>query len=402
MTGTITTRRKHTAAEEGIHLIRLDLGRNEAGKRVRHVETFRGPKKLAQQRLRDLLKDHDTGRWTEPSARPLREFLNQWLEVAVKARVTKKTVEDYRTMLRLYVLPSLGSIALNRITPIVVQRLYQELSEGGEGAAGRKGTWPPLSAVTVRKVHTCLHQAMRQAVKWRMLAYPPTEDVALPRAPRDRKVRALSKAQIDAFLTAASTDRWAVLWLLCVHSGCRPEELFGLTWGAVLWNQSAIAIEQVLVRPRQTKGGPSWWLDAPKTKCSRRVVTLPLPVMRALEKHRLKQNEEKAFFGADYQDRGFVFACQHGQPANHNRVVRQHFKPILVKAGLPPETRLYDLRHSHASLHLAYGTDAKTVSERMGHASVAFTLDTYVHLVEDQQKEAAKRMEALFYGESAG
>ncbi|MCE7872956.1 site-specific integrase [bacterium CPR1] len=236
----------------------------------------------------------------------------------------------------------------------------------------------------------------------RMLAYPPSADVDPPRMPRERKVRALSKAQLEAFLAAAAGDRWQALWMLAVQSGCRPEEILGLKWHRVLWDHSAISIEEVLIRPRKRNGGAAWWLDAPKTRNSRRIVTLPLPVMRALEKHRLKQNEEKAFYGAEYCDHGFVFASRKGEPVRDQRLSSEFFKAVLEKAGLPASTRLYDLRHSHASMMLAHGMDAKVVSERMGHSSVAFTLDVYVHLVEDQQKQAAQLLDRLFYGASAG
>lgn len=398
MTGSITKR----PGAKGVYVLRLDLGRDEKGKRVRHVETFHGTRKQANTRLRVLLQAHDTGRWTEPSCQSLREYLTQWLEVAAKPTVSAKTLEGYQKLLSIYVHPKLGNLALNKLTPLAIQGLYRELADGGQNAAGRKGTWSPLASTSIRKVHVVLHRALKQAVRWRLLAYPPTADVEPPRLSRESKIRALSKAELDRFLAAAKEDRWATLWLLFVHSGCRPEELLGLLWDRVLWDHSAIQVDQVLVRPRVVGKGAKWSLEPPKTKRSKRLVTLPLPVMRALEKHRLKQNEEKAFFGAEYHDQGFVFAGQAGQPLQHNLIVLRHFKPCLEAAGLPKATRLYDLRHSHASVLLAHGEDAKTVSERLGHSSVAFTLDVYCHLVEDQQKGAARRLESLFFSESTG
>lgn len=381
MKGRIRNRGKQT------YELRFDLGKDAAtGKRLRASETFHGSKEDAETRLREILQQFETGRVVKPTSTTLATYLERWLKVAAGPRVSIRTAEDYAENLRRYVMPILGNVALKRLTPLMIQELYQRMLSG-------ELTGRVLLPGTVRRLHVILHSALTQACKWRELAYAPTEDVELPAARRRTVIRALNLVQLEGFLLAARDDRWAALWFCLVFSGCRPEELLGLRWARVLWDHSSIQIEEVLVRSRQVREGPPWRLEPPKTTRSRRTIPLPkIPVMSLLKGHQARQNEEKAFFGQDYADHGFVFAGQRGEPVTHSNIVNRYFKPLLKKAGLPASTRLYDLRHSHASQLLAQGENVKVVADRLGHASTAFTMDTYVQLVQDEQKSASERM----------
>lgn len=85
-----------------------------------------------------------------------------------------------------------------------------------------------------------------------------------------------------------------------------------------------------------------------------------------------------------------------GKPLDGRHIIRAWFRPLLVKAGLPP-TRIHDLRHSYASIALARGLHPKVVQEALGHSTIAVTLDLHSHVVPSLQREAAKEMaEALF------
>lgn len=389
MKGYIETRRK------GVYVLRFDLGKDpETGKRRRPSEMFRGKKEDAEARLREILTQFETGRRVEPSSKTLWTYLEKWLEVAVRPSVSQRTAEDWAENLRRYVRATLGDIQLKRLTPMLIQEVYQRMLSGD--LTGRA-----LKPNTVRKLHVILHKALRQACKWRELAYAPTEDVEVPRGRRAQAARALNQEQLEAFVDKALSDRWAALWLVLVFGGCRPEEVLGLRWPRVLFDHSALQIEEVLVRSRKAaQDAPAWRLEPPKTARSRRTVPLPLPVMRALHHHRAAQEEEKRFF-ADYRDQDFVFATHTGEPLTHANLVNRYFKPLVKAAGLPPATRLYDLRHSHATQLLAQGENVKIVSARMGHSSTAFTMDTYVQLVENEQQAASDRMAERFFGKKA-
>ncbi len=102
--------------------------------------------------------------------------------------------------------------------------------------------------------------------------------------------------------------------------------------------------------------------------------------------------------GAGWHDHGLVFAAEDGEPLHASNLTARHFKPALKAAGLPQEVRLYDLRHTCATLLLLAGVNPKIVAERLGHASVTLTLDTYSHVLPTMQEEAAGRLEAMLYG----
>lgn len=131
---------------------------------------------------------------------------------------------------------------------------------------------------------------------------------------------------------------------------------------------------------------------------SHRAAVLPLPasVLDELKAHRKKQLEECLKLGQAYQNNDFVFATEIGSPLLPSNLTRRHFKPILKKAELS-EIRLYDLRHTCATLLLLAGVNPKFVSERLGHATIALTLDTYSHVLPSMQKSATEQLEQMLY-----
>lgn len=220
-----------------------------------------------------------------------------------------------------------------------------------------------------------------------LLVRNPADLTEPPRLAR-REMKALSPAEAEAFLAAAQTDRWNALWLLLVTSGLRPGEALGLKWPDLARNR--VQVQRVLVPG--SKG--SWRLEEPKTDRSRRVVVLPDSVARTLQTHRRQQAEEKLLAGQAYEDHGFVFATPTGTPPSYRGLVLSHFNRIMQRAGLAPR-RVYDLRHTAATLLLVLGEHPKVVSERLGHSSVTITLDTYSHVLPDMQERAAAKLESL-------
>jgi integrase len=105
--------------------------------------------------------------------------------------------------------------------------------------------------------------------------------------------------------------------------------------------------------------------------------------------------------GPDYKNLDLVFATGEGQPLIRLNVVQKHFKPILERARLPATLRLYDLRHSCATLLLAANENPKVVSERLGHASITLTMDTYSHVMPDMQQGASDKLEQMLFTKTA-
>lgn len=202
-------------------------------------------------------------------------------------------------------------------------------------------------------------------------------------------MRALDRTQLARPLAVAeaSANRWTALWSLLANSGLRPSEALGLKWSDV--GSDRVRVAQVLVMG--LKGG-GWTLTEPKTRGSRRTVTLPALTMNALAWHRTRQEAEKLAAGDQYKDAGFVFAGQLGQPLDLKNTTSRHFRPLLARANVPT-IRVYDLRHTHATLMLSAGVPVKVVSERLGHASAVMTLNVYA-VLSGQQEDAVSRLQA--------
>ncbi len=362
-------------------LARAFLGRGADGKRRYHSRVLRGSKKDAQRYLNKVHREIDLGEFVEPSDQPLRDYLSEWVESTLAARVTDKSRSDYESLIRLYIEPALGDRRLSQLTSAEIQRVYNSLIERG------------LSARTVRYTHSVLHSALEQAVKWGLLSRNPAKLIDLPRQ-QTKEMQVLSVEEVGRFLRAARQDRWYALWELLVTTGLRPGEALALKWSDIDLADGRIHVQRCLVRPPRS----GWSLKEPKTARGRRTVTLPPAVSRTLRKHRTEQLEERLHAGSQYEDRDFVFTTTNGSPLDWKVLVRRHFKRIVQTAGVPP-IRPYDLRHTCATLLLAAGENVKVVSERLGHASAALTLDVYSHVLPDMQQRAADRLESILFSD---
>jgi len=188
-------------------------------------------------------------------------------------------------------------------------------------------------------------------------------------------------------LKAARTDKWHVIFAFALETGLRPEEYLGLTWQDFNLDSGEITVQRTLV---WRKGG-EWYFSQPKTARSDRLIVISESLRVLLVEHRRKQLEER-LKATNYDDYGFVFALGDGRPVLHRTLDRRHFKPILERAELPASTRIYDLRHSCATLMIANGERARTVADRLGHADPAFTLRTYVDSDANQQRAASEKL----------
>jgi integrase len=299
--------------------------------------------------------------------------LDHWLKTAVRPKVRAKTYGDYAAMLRRYIRPAIGTKILASLSPLEIQAVYQVMID-------RK-----LSARTVRYAHAVLRAAMRQAIRWQLLLNDPTQGVELPRE-QCREMSVLTTEQARSFLRTASHSPQQCLFALALTTGMRPSEYLALCWRDIDWGRGTISVVRTL-----HKNEGQWIFSDTKRVRSRRVVKLQRWVLDLLRKLKAGADERGAACGSIFAE--LIFTSARGEPINEEYLVKKHFKPLLREAGLP-NIRLYDLRHTSATLALAVGVAPKVVSEQLGHASAAFTLDTYSHVLPHMQEEAAAKMEA--------
>jgi integrase len=362
-------------------VVRIFMGRDANGKRRYLNKTIKGSKKDADTYLSTTVTAISTGTFVEPSPITVKDYLNKWLDTAARPRVTERTFDSYSDLISRYVNEELGNRKLSDLRPLHIQKLYAEMQER------------ELSARTVRYLHAVLSSALKQAVRWGMLTRNPAELINLPRQVR-KEMKALSPKEATEFLKAAAKDRWGVLFAFALATGMRPEEYLGLQWKDLDLDKGFVMVRRAIIW-RAIGGG--WHFGEPKTARSRRSIPLPASTQQALKEHRRTQAEERLKAGASYQQHDLVFATSEGSPLMPRNLKRRHFRPILKTAKLPDDFRLYDLRHSCATLLLAAGENPKVVSERLGHASITLTLDVYSHVLPTMQQAAAERLEKILY-----
>lgn len=272
----------------------------------------------------------------------------------------------------------MGNIAIEDITPLYIEGLLSQMREKG------------LSSRTIGYTLRVLKMALRRARDWGMLNRDPSENVKPPKLRATVKIHPMDAEELYDFLNAAVGHRREALFRIAVDSGMRPEEYLALKWTSVDLAKAVVRVDQVLVRPRN---GGGWSLQTPKTAGSRRPIPITPETVELLSRHLRLQNEERLKQGAKYKAQGFVFASPEGDPLHLSNLSGREFKRLLVKAGLDPaQFRLYDLRHTMATLLLAANVHPKIVSERLGHSKIALTLDTYSHVLPSMQQTATDEL----------
>ncbi len=374
MTGQIVKRGENT------WYIRIFLGRDANGKRKYFNKTIHGTKKEAQKFLTAKTREKDLGVFVEPAAMPLNEFLDRWLSDVAKNKLRARTFDNYESLLNSHIRAKLGAKRLSDIQSYEVQKLYNDMKKAG------------YSPKTIRHAHNVLSSALKQAVKWKMLMQNPCDICELPRSEK-AEMMYFTPEETTKFLGAAKDDKYFPAFLLAIETGMRPEEYLGLQWKDIDFDNKALSVRRALV----VKKGGGFIFTEPKTKKSRRSIPISNSLIDALKTHRRNQLEERMKLGASYQTFDLVFASEIGTPLLHGNLLRRHFKPIRDKANLP-KIRLYDLRHTTATLLLSAGENPKVVSERLGHASIVLTLDTYSHVLPSMQRTATDKLEKMMFG----
>lgn len=385
---------------------------------------------------RKAMQQTEEGRHVKPSRRTVGVYLtDEWLP-AIKSSTASTTWGNWKTYAKSYVVPKLGKVKLQALTAPQLQALYDFLLEHGRikvdlstamyeawkslrqsgkeptarqvaNAAGAtvnaalkacrrfregfvpKGKSPGLEPKTVRNVHTMVHAALANAVRWRYVLENVAEQVKPPRV-RRRKPTVWTAAQMRKFLKFISTDRFYALYLLAATTGLRRAEVCGLRWPAIDLDQATLTVEPdtlVVVNGRAEDSDG-------KTDNAPRLLSLDRVTVRALREWREAQRSERVFFDRDYEGSDRVFTWENGRDVNPD-VIRQRFNRLSERCGLP-HIRLYDIRHTYATTALKSGVNPKIVSTRLGHASVAFTLDVYSHALPGMDRDAAHEIASMF------
>lgn len=336
----------------------------------------------ARDRLDDVRRRarRDPGQTAKPS-NTVEAFLTGWLE-RNRRQVRPSTWLSRKGHIGNHIIPALGRKRLDRLTPADVEGMTADLVKQG------------LSPRTAGHVRVTLRTALRDAQRD---GQAHQNAAALARAPRVEHVEmnVLDAEQTRLLLMTTREDRWGPLWALLAGSGMRIGEAMALTWDDLDFNSGSVAISKswAKVAPK------TWALSEPKTARSRRTIPIPATVMRALRELYDRQEAERELAGDAWQrnpEGQPLFVDQYGR-----RPGVSHFSLALHKAlraaGLP-RVRVHDLRHSYASTLLAQGIPLLTVSRMLGHSTITITANTYSHVSDGLQRDAADALEVALAG----
>ena len=309
-------------------------------------------------------------------------YFKEWLETYKKPHVKPITYSVQERNVRLNIIPRWGNYRLKDITRKEYQQWINELREH-------------YSEGTVRRIHSIMSSALDDAVhEFNILLENPAKKIKIPKdSEKKERVSYFTKEELDKFLNELKRPQkhakykhsiqYYVLFSLLARTGLRIGEALALTWDDIDLDKGTLSIDKTLVYPLNSTP----YLSTPKSKMSIRTIKLDNQTLKIMKKHRINQKEMYLRY-ENYKpsDKNLVFHQHDGRWLRTN-VVREYFKTVCKRAGVPVLSP-HALRHTHAVHLLEAGANIKYVSERLGHASIKITADTYLHITQKIEDDA--------------
>ncbi len=334
---------------------------------VKRRAVYGKSRKEVRAKLTEAIADRDKGLVFDSGNLSVAEYLNRWLD-AVQNTVGERTWKRHESIVRLHIKPSLGSTKLAALNPLHVQSLYRAKSR------------TRLAPGSVKRIHTTLHKAMRQAVRWQLIPRNPCDSVDAPKGYRG-EIKPLDRDQVRILLDTAerTQPRLYALYVLGVTTGLRQSELLSLQWSDV-----DLGVGRLTVKRSVFKGK----VNTPKTARGSRTVILTRLAVDALIRHKSEHKTSETW----------VFSTKNGTTLDCGNFHRDHWRRLLDDAGLPCVSFHAGTRHTCATLLLGQGVHPKLVADLLGHASIKTTLNIYSSVMPSMQDGVADAIEDALKG----
>lgn len=389
--GSIRMRRR------GVWEARYTVGVDPGTKKQIQRSIYGKSRDEVRKRLNRIHSELDTGIYVDPVTLTVSEWANVWLN-EYNNGVKETTKEQYLYQVVEHINPAIGALKLSAVSAPMIQKMYNDVMKPHKAYRKSKGgktvrkVVPGISAKSVKNLHGVCHKMFAKAVLLHYIHTNPCDACELPRQVK-HDIRPIEGKHFSDFLAEIKNDKFGDLFFVDVFTGMRQGEILGLTWDCVDFAAGTITVKQQLQQIRKRGGASEYKILPPKNDKTR--VLQPAPdVMKVLDKIRKQQAEYKLASGRTWEnEKNLVFVNETGGHLIDNTVLK-HLKAIVTKIGIP-ETRFHDLRHTYATNAIRIGDPIKTVSENLGHATVAFTLDIYGHVTPQMKQDSADRMQRL-------
>ncbi len=361
----------------------------DAGEQQRSKGGFLS-RRAALDHLTTVISSKQDAMYVAPIKATFGEYLTRsWLP-AQRQRLRVSTFDDYSMRIRRHIVPALGHLPLQEISATHIDRFYADLLDHGSARGGG------LSAKSVRNVHIIIRKALADATRKRLVARNVAIDADAPRIPSrgDSELTTWTPADLRTFLQGIKEHHLSPAFLLSASTGMRRGEVLGLRWEDIDLDGRTVSVRRTILNVRYviTPGEP-------KTARGRRTISLDPATVAVLRAYRASQATKRLQLGLGGSQPDLVFFKPDGGPI-HPDLFTKTFDRTVKRLGLR-RVRLHDLRHTYATLALRAGVDAKTVSARLGHSTVAFTLDVYTKAVPQLDREAAAQVATLIFGDGS-
>lgn len=363
----------------------VDLGRDEVtGERKQKQRRGFRTRKEAESAMRKVISALESGTYVPPSMMTLAEYLDEWKEDYVAHNVRPSTGAEYRRIIDRNIVPHLGHHRIQDIRPQHIQKYASRMLKSGR-VRGKGG----LSPSTVRGHIRVLSKALKDVVDIEnVIASNPADRVKKPRVPRFRP-QIVTAEMADLIMREAEGTPWLAALCLAFYSGIRRSEMCGLRWRDIDLEKYCLTIDRARVA---VKGGSVE--GETKSESSRRLISLSTDIVYVLRYHLKDQLEMFEALGIPWTEDVFLFCNDRGKPYNPTSVTHA-FKRFATRAGFP-NVRLHDARHGHATILMDADVHPKIVQERLGHSTIATTMDIYSHVMRKMDVAAAEAFESQF------
>ncbi|MGG3962181.1 tyrosine-type recombinase/integrase [Geobacillus stearothermophilus] len=354
---------------------RIDVGKDPVTDK-RKQASF-GPFRTKTEAKKELLKiknQVDDGSYFKESTEDFSMFMERWFNTSYKRTVEITTAKSREYVIRNHIMKYFQHKKINEITTFDIDSFYVDKLDSG------------YSGAYIRQMHNLLNQAFDQAVRWSLVKVNPVKNAKPPKVKSEEKIT-WTVDEVNRFLNLIKDSSMEIPYLLAIFTGMRRGEVLGLKWDDVDFENKKIRIKRSLC----FVSGKGLIFKEPKTKKSKRQISISQHVVNVLKKHKQKQEFQKEKLGTQYQDNNLIVCTDDGKPLDPRSLLRQFYR--LIEEASVPRISFHDLWHTHATILMQQGENPKVVSERLGHSRVGITLDLYSHVSDDLQEQAAEKFE---------